>query len=80
MNDQPAQPPSDEDAPPGNPNRAFLPIGITFVAVGISFLFSPSMATVGWTFLPVGVVFLLLGLTPRPKATAEEGDASPSRD
>ncbi len=67
MNEQIPEQPAGESTPASNPNRAFLPIGITFIAVGITFLFNPEMSVVGWTFLPVGFVFLMLGLTPGAK-------------
>lgn len=84
MNDQTAQPPSDDTAvsaaSAGNPNRAFLGVGVVFIAVGVSFLFNPEMTTVGWTFLPVGVVFLALGFAPAPKSGVAEGGGAAGGD
>ena len=61
----------DERAP--NRNAAFLPIGITFLAVGLAFLFGPSIS-LSWAFIPIGITFLVIWLSGRTPETNEPRD------
>ncbi len=87
MNDQ-SHPPSDEtpdESSSGRPNLAFLPIGITFMMLGVIFMATPyyepfhvarlfatlDSITLGLVFLPVGVVFIAVSL--------QEGDGDPQK-
>ncbi len=73
MNDQ-SHPPSDEtpdESSSGRPNLAFLPIGITFMMLGVIFMATLDSITLGLVFLPVGVVFIAVSL--------QEGDGDPQK-
>jgi hypothetical protein len=56
---------SDNEQTP-NRNAAFLPIGITFLAVGLAMLIGPASAS-AWAFIPVGITFLVIWLSGYPK-------------
>ncbi len=65
MSEPPQTPPpapdgAEEDA--SNPNAAFLPIGITFLVLGLGGLANDSMRGPAFAFLPVGIVFIVLSI------------------
>ncbi|RZS57717.1 hypothetical protein EV141_1435 [Microcella putealis] len=62
---------SDDERTP-NRNAAFLPIGITFLAVGLAFLFGPSIS-LSWAFIPIGITFIVIWLSGREQAD-DDGD------
>lgn len=64
----------DERAP--NRNAAFLPIGITFLAVGLAMLFGPASAS-AWAFIPVGITFLVLWLSGRNQTDDDDTPRMP---
>lgn len=60
------------DQPSGQrPNLAFLPIGITFMMLGVVFMAALDSIALGLVFLPVGVVFIAVSL--------QEGDGGKTR-
>lgn len=67
----------DEDA--SNKNAALLPIGLTFLAVGVAFLFGPS-ASLAWAFIPIGITFVIIAMSGRepksPQRADKNGDGS----
>jgi hypothetical protein len=72
----PPQPePASDDAPTG---VAYLPIGLVFLVLGFSGLFSDSLRYGAMAFLPVGFVFLILAMQGR--AGDDEDGAAPGED
>jgi hypothetical protein len=88
--DPPAGPPGppDQPNPPQQPEqpsdgkkdadlRAFLPIGIVFFAVGITFVAQESTRGLGFAFFAIGLAFVVMSSTGRshgkqdPKATPD---------
>jgi|GEM_PF-6322357 len=77
MSEQPQPTPPDRARKPGgNANAAFLPIGITFLVLGLGGLANESMRSSAYAFLPVGIVFLVLSL--RSSDDDEDEDAEPT--
>lgn len=75
MSEQPQPTPPDRARKPGgNANAAFLPIGITFLVLGLGGLANESMRSSAYAFLPVGIVFLVLSL----RSSDEDEDAEPT--
>lgn len=68
---------SDDERTP-NRNAAFLPIGITFLAVGLAMLFGPASAS-AWAFIPVGITFIVLWLSGREQADDDGDGDSPKK-
>lgn len=68
---------SDDERTP-NRNAAFLPIGITFLAVGLAFLFGPSIS-LSWAFIPIGITFLVIWLSGREQADDDGDRDSPKK-
>lgn len=63
---------SDDERTP-NRNAAFLPIGFTFLAVGLAFLFGPSVS-LSWAFIPIGIAFIAIWLSGRQPAPEKRRD------
>jgi len=70
-------PPAEPPAEAGNPGAAFLPIGIVFLVVGLSWLANDSMRGAAFAFLPVGVTFLVLSMRSANSGTADEAVEGP---
>lgn len=75
-------PDEDEDASTddaSNSNAALLPVGLTFLAVGVVFLFGPS-ASLAWAFIPIGITFVVIAMSGRepknPQRADKNGDGS----
>lgn len=77
MSEQPPPPaPAGDEEGSGNPNAAFLPIGIVFLVLGLAGLANDSMRASAFAFLPVGIVFMVLSIrSAAPGAAASDGPA-----
>ncbi|VTR75800.1 hypothetical protein [Cellulomonas hominis] len=83
MPDQPADPdqPSPEPvAGTTNPNVAFLPIGVVFLVLGLSWLANDSMRGASFAFIPVGVTFLVLSMRKGGTGGAPAGPEAGQED
>jgi len=58
-------------------NKAFLPIGITFMAVAVVFLATQMSAGLWISFFTIGITFLVLSMQ---KANPEPEDKAPDTD
>lgn len=78
MPEQPAapdQPPTEPAAGTTNPNVAFLPIGVVFLVLGLSWLANDSMRGTSYAFIPIGITFLILSMR---KGGTGTGPADPA--
>lgn len=78
---------SAQNAPPDRSASAFVPIGVTFLAVGLAMLASEATRPTAWAFLPLGFTFFILGMTANarhsedaPGEAPEDGEASSDAD
>jgi hypothetical protein len=76
------------DAAPGAPARqgsgssrsAFLPIGLTFLVLGLIGFAADGMRTSSFAFLPVGITFLILGMVSKGDGDEDDAEASGGPD
>lgn len=65
---------ADEESPSKRPNLAFLPIGITFMMLGVVFMATLDSLALGLVFLPVGVAFIAISLQEAGEGEGPDGD------
>ena len=73
---EPTEPASTEPAKKSD-QRAFLPIGLAFLALGITFVIQEQSRGMGIAFFAVGITFLVLSLSGRRAGTKEPKDPAP---
>lgn len=78
--ENPQEPENPEEPESTRSASAFLPIGITFLAVGIAFLANEDTRPTAWAFLPLGFTFFFLGMNANGRRRESGPDGAPDHD